>query len=116
MSDYYLVGLVLTDLELEENVVKTWLSSNVSKITSIDCNELINPRMGFNRDDVPIFPSLRMLMESERGERRFMFTVIQGNEAAQKLVEYTVQNLLKDDETPGDNLIFTLPMGYVSRF
>ncbi len=112
MSDYYYMGLILRNLDLEEGVIKAWTEVNKSVITSLDCEGQNTKQAYYRRDDLPLFPSLSRLMDSDDEEQKLLFTLVKGQDVLQKMIEAT-QRVTGDLSQPGRGILFAWPLPLV---
>ncbi len=112
MNDYYFLGLVLTNLEIEEGVRKAWATSGASGITALDCAGQSLGGTAFTRDDLPLFPSLSSLVSGNNEEQKFLFTIVKGSETLHQMIELT-QKVTGNLNLPGRGVLFAWPLATV---
>jgi hypothetical protein len=112
MAEFYLIGLVLKDLDYEEPVIEAWAKTPATGITSLECEGLSTNNNAFNMDDMPMFPSLSKLLDAKRSDQKFLFTIVEGRENMQKLLDVTVQ-IVGDLTKPGRGILFAQPLSVV---
>ena len=66
-------------------------------------------RQGSIRDDIPMMPSLSELFRSREHRHRTIFSVVEGEEMVDRLVEIT-QEILGDLDKPNTGVLFVLPV------
>jgi hypothetical protein len=66
-------------------------------------------QMNAGRDDLPLIPSLRSLMESEEYHHRTAFTVLDDDFDLDRLVEAT-QRVVGDFDAPNSGLMLVVPV------
>jgi len=105
-----LIGLVIHDLDKVDDVVHAWLKAGISGLTLMDSSGLSH-HMGREgaRDDLPIFPSLRSMLESTGEQNRLLFTIVGDGFDADGLVRET-QAVLGMLEQPGTGILFVMPV------
>src|SRR5512136_2686707 len=106
-----LVVVVMPDLEKCHAVLEAWEKRGVSGVTilaSLGMHKLRQMRAG--RDDLPLFPSLRHLMESEEYHHRTAFVVVDDDFDLDGLIEATRQAVGGDFDAPNSGLLFVLPV------
>jgi hypothetical protein len=62
------------------------------------------------RDDLPLFPSLRHLLEEEEYHHRTIFTVVEDGFDLEALIEATRQAVGGDFDAPNSGLLFIVPV------
>lgn len=109
-----LIGLVIHDLGRLDEVVHAWLESGISGLTLVDSSGLIH-HLGPEgaRDDLPIFPSLRRMLESTDTANRLLFSIAGDDFDIDGLIRATESVLGKLDE-PGTGILFVLPVARVA--
>jgi nitrogen regulatory protein PII len=110
---YYMVLLIINNLEQVPDVLDTWEATKVPGITILDSTGLGAVRKATAiRDDVPMMPSLSDLFRSQEHHHRTIFTVVEGEEMVDMLVERTRQ-VLGDLDQPQNGVLFVLPVARV---
>jgi len=109
VSDYYFIGLVLTDSDKEDEVLKVWAEAGTSGITNLDCEGVSQAKKSFRRDDMPLIPSLSSLFGSSKTEQNFLFTLVSSEATMRQVIKSTQEVLGK----PGNGILFALPVPVV---
>ena len=111
---YYLVTLVLDDLNHELEVYDAWEQAGVGGITIIDSTGLARVRQkeGY-RDDIPLMPSIRSFFHSREEHHRTIFSIVPGEEMVRRLIEATEAVTGKLTE-PHTGIIFAFPISHVA--
>ncbi|MDF1500645.1 MAG: hypothetical protein P1P76_09260 [Anaerolineales bacterium] len=108
-----LLVLVIHDLSKVDEVVHYWVEQGVSGMTLIDTRGWTQhvDRSDY-RDDLPLFPSLRKLVESTEDINRMVMSVVPDTFDVDELVSRTEEILgpLRDPET---GILFVLPVSNV---
>jgi hypothetical protein len=112
MAEYYLIGLVLKDLDYEGLVIEAWAKTAASGITALDCEGMSINNNTYNMDDVPMFPSLSKLLDSRLSGQKFLFTIVEGRENMQIVLDVTVK-VVGDLTKPGKGILFAQPLSVV---
>lgn len=105
-----LVVAVLPNLDRCRDVLETWERLGVSGITileSIGLHRLKQARG--RRDDMPLLPSLRHLIESEEYHHRTVFVVVEDDFDLEGLLTATEASI-GDFNAPDSGLLFVVPV------
>jgi nitrogen regulatory protein PII len=105
-----MVIVVVPDMEKFQSVMDAWEQLGVSGVTileSIGLNKL--REMGARRDDLPLMPSLRHLMESEEYHHRTAFVVVDDDFDLDGLIEATRIAVGGDFDAPNSGILFVVP-------
>jgi nitrogen regulatory protein PII len=108
----YLVLFVLHNPEKVSDLLDAWEDVGVSGVTILGSSGLgrvrrVN-RTGL-RDDLPLIPSLQALLNHEEYFSRTLFTIVQGEEMVDQLIEAT-QQVVGDLSRPDTGLLVVLPV------
>lgn len=112
---YYMVLLVVNDLELCPTVLDAWDAAKVPGITILESTGLGRVRQAGIRDDIPIMPSLSELFRPREHHHRTIFSVVEGEEMVDRLIEVT-QEIMGDLNSPHNGVLFVLPVSRVVGF
>ena len=105
-----MVMVVMPDLGKFHDVLDAWERSGVSGVTILESLGMHKVRqMNAGRDDLPLIPSLRSLMESEEYHHRTAFTVLDDDFDLDRLVEAT-QRVVGDFDAPNSGLMLVVPV------
>ena len=105
-----LVMVVMPDLAKFHDVLDAWERCGVSGVTILESLGMHKFRqMNAGRDDLPLIPSLRSLMESEEYHHRTAFTVLDDDFDLDRLVEAT-QRVVGDFDAPNSGLMLVVPV------
>jgi hypothetical protein len=117
MVESYFFGAVLDNPDLEAKILKAWTHANITMITSLDCAGVGLDKENYRKDDVPMFLSLSNMLSSENAEQRFIFTLVEGQEMLNKVIEVTKGALgTKLDDNKRDGIMFAFPLTTVVPF
>ncbi len=110
---YFLVLLVLDDANKGPALLDAWEAAGVSGITMIESTGLGRLRnvMGL-RDDMPLMPSIRALMQSREEHHRTIFSVVEGEAMVDKVITAT-ETVTGDLSEPNTGVLFALPVARV---
>jgi nitrogen regulatory protein PII len=105
------VVVVMPDIEKFKDVLDAWEKHGVSGVTvleSLGMHKLLQMRA--QRDDLPLFPSLRHLMESEEYHHRTAFVVLDDDFDLDGLIEATERAVGGDFDAPNSGILFVVPV------
>jgi hypothetical protein len=108
MNEYYFVGLMLNEVELEEKIENAWQGCGTLGMSTIDSegqSGAANPHA--LKDDMPLFPSLSRLFKGVDSEQRMLFTIVQGSEGIKRVVDST-KAVTGDNSKAG--VLFVMPI------
>ncbi len=90
-----------------------WEAAGVTGITILESTGLgrLRRTMGL-RDDMPLMPSLRSLMQSREEHHRTIFSLVEGDEMVDKIIEAT-ENTIGPLSEPHTGVLFALPVSRV---
>ena len=107
---YQMVVLVLDELEKSADVLDAWEEVGVTGVTILESTGLGRLRFGAGmRDDIPIMLTLSSLMQTREEQHRTMFTLVQGDETVDRLIEAT-QSVTGNLDGPNRGILFVLPV------
>ncbi|HSM56000.1 MAG TPA: hypothetical protein VK879_07585 [Candidatus Sulfomarinibacteraceae bacterium] len=109
---YYMVLLILNNIEQSPDVLDAWEAAEVPGITILESTGLGTVRSQALRDDIPLMPSLRDLFRSQEHHHRTLFTVVEGEAMVNRLIAIT-QRTVGDLEQPHNGVLFVLPVSRV---
>lgn len=104
----YLVVMVLNDPAHLEPLMERWTAVGASGITVLHSTGMGRLLGGWRRDDMPLFPSMRDLLEHDERHHRTLFTVVE-----QALVEPLIaaaQAVVGDLSQDNSGFLFTVPV------
>jgi nitrogen regulatory protein PII len=106
----FLVLFVLNEAEHLQSVLDAWEQAGVSGVTILHSSGLGRVRKDIGlRDDLPLMPSLKDLFEHEEYFSRTLFSIVEDESKAERLVEAT-EKVVGDLHTPGKGLVVILPL------
>ncbi len=106
-----MVLVVLPDLEKLHRVLDLWEKRGVPGVTIVESVGLHKLRQARAApDDLPLFPSLRHLVESQEYHSRTAFTVVGDDFDLEGLIEATEQAVGGDFCAPHSGVMFVLPV------
>lgn len=105
-----LVSLVVHDPGRVNEVVRAWLEAGVTGMTLLDSSGLgRHVREHELRDDLPLFPSLRKVLEGEEHHSRLLFSVVRDDFDIDRLIAAT-EHVLGPLDRPDSGILFVLPV------
>ncbi len=106
-----LVVYVMPELEVYQDVLAAWKECGVTGVTILESLGLQKAQeLHARKDDLPLFPSLHHLLESEEYHHRTAFTVVDDGFDLGRLVEATRQAIGGDFNAPNSGLLFVIPV------
>ena len=106
-----IVVVVMPDVDKCRDVLDAWEKYGVSGVTVVESLGLHKIRqMRAARDDLPLIPSLRHLMESEEYHHRTAFVVVDDDFDLDELIEATRQAIGGDFDAPNSGILFVVPV------
>lgn len=110
---YYLVTLVIDDIKHELNVFDAWETAGVGGITIVESTGIarIRQKVGY-RDDIPLMPTIRSFFHGGEEHHRTIFSIVDGEEMVERLIQVTEQVLGKLTE-PNTGILFAYPLSHV---
>ncbi|GIV96510.1 MAG: hypothetical protein KatS3mg057_1167 [Herpetosiphonaceae bacterium] len=105
-----LVILVLDNPELVREVLDAWNEAGAPGATVVHSIGMGRIERGL-RDDVPLFPSLKDMLEQDELHHRTLFTVVEGDDIINKIVEAT-ETIVGDLNRPNTGILFTVPVDF----
>jgi len=109
---YYMVLLIVDDLNRCPDVLDAWDAAKVPGITILDSTGMGTLRQYSIRDDLPMMPNLSDLFRAREHRHRTIFSVVQGEERVDELVGIT-EKILGDLNEPNTGVLFVLPVSRV---
>lgn len=105
-----LVSLVVHDPGRADEIVRAWLGAGVTGMTLLDSSGLgRHLRERDLRDDLPLFPSLRKVLEGEERHSRLLFSVVPDDFDIDRLIEAT-ERVLGPLDCPDSGILFVVPV------
>lgn len=105
-----LVSLVVHDPGRVDAIVRAWLEAGVTGMTLLDSSGLgRHMREHDLRDDLPLFPSMRKLLEGAEHHSRLLFSVVPDDFDLERLIEAT-EDVLGPLDRPDSGILFVIPV------
>lgn len=102
--------LVLNKTDKLEDILREFLETGIKGATIIDSMGMVKALYQDNNDDLPLFGTLRMMMNESRPFNKTIFTVL-NDEKIPDAIE-AIKRVLGDLSKPDVGVLFTLPVGY----
>jgi hypothetical protein len=109
---YYLVVLVIDDIEKCSDVFDAWETVGVRGMTILESTGMARASQSMLREDLPLMPSIRDLLEGREEHHRTIFSLVEGEEMVERLIPATEQ-VLGNLDTPGTGIFFAVPVSRV---
>ncbi len=105
-----LVSLVVHDPGRVDAIVRAWLEAGVTGMTLLDSSGLGRHMRDHDlRDDLPLFPSMRKVLEGEEHHSRLLFSVVPDGFELERLIEAT-ERVLGPLDRPDSGILFVIPV------
>ena len=105
------VILILNDVDLLHEVLRAWEDVGVRGVTVLRSTGLGRIGDGLYRDDAPLFPSLRELLEQDEMHHFTLMSVVDSNLVDAIIV--ATEQITGALTQPNTGMLFTLPVGRV---
>ncbi|MDJ0757024.1 MAG: P-II family nitrogen regulator [Ardenticatenaceae bacterium] len=106
----YMVMLVLDDINSCPAVLEAWEKAGTHGITIIESTGLGRMRRAVGmRNDLPLMPSLRYLLQSREERHRTLISVVESEEVADNLIKIT-EVITGNLSAPNKGVLFVLPV------
>lgn len=106
----YLIIAVVDEIERCPALMEAWEAAGVTGITILESTGLGRMRLETHlRDDLPLMPSLRNLMQTREEHHRTLFTVVRDEAMIDRIFEIS-EKVLGDLAQPNRGIIFALPV------
>ncbi len=106
---YHLILLVLDNVEQSQAVLDAWEAAGAYGATILDSTGLARVRESVIRDDLPLMPSIKSLLESREEHHRTFFTVVEDEALVDRIIEAT-QSITGDLDEANTGVLFVLPV------
>ncbi len=105
-----LIVTVLMDIQLCDDVIHAWEEAGVTGATILDSMGMRHMMEGHvHRDDLPLMPSLRNLLESGEFNHRTIFSVVPDDFDVDGLIRRT-EALVGDFDESNSGFLFVVPV------
>jgi hypothetical protein len=105
------VFIVMSSLDKCHDVLDAWEELGVTGVTILESIGLRKVQeIRARRDDLPLFPSLRHLLEDEEYHHRTAFVVLDDDFDLEGLIRVTEQAVGGDFDAPDTGILFVVPV------
>ncbi len=105
------VFIVMSSLDKCQDVLDAWEKLGVTGVTILESIGLRKVQeILTRRDDLPLFPSLRHLLEGEEYHHRTAFVVLDDDFDLDGLIQATEQAVGGDFDAPDTGILFIVPV------
>ena len=105
----HLIVAVVLSIETCHDLVRVWEESGVIGATILDSIGMRHLLQHGQRDDLPLMPSLRSLLESEEYNHRTIFSVVPDDFDVDELIRRT-EALVGDFDEDDTGFLFVVPV------
>ena len=85
-----LIAVIVTDMQVCHEVIRVWEEAGVPGATILDSMGMRHlQKRHAHRDDLPLMPSLRSMLEQEEYNHRTVFSVVPDNFDVEELIRRT---------------------------
>lgn len=104
-----LVVFVLDNVEHCPDVLSAWQGAGVRGITILESSGLARQQRVFERDDIPLMPSLRDLLAGRERHHRTLLAVVEQEDVIDEVIRVT-QEIVGDLTEPDTGILFVSPV------
>ncbi len=105
-----LIVVIVTKMEVCHDVIRVWEEAGVPGATILDSVGMSHLKeRRTHRDDLPLMPSLRAVLEEEEYNHRTVFSVVPDDFDVDDLVHRT-EKLVGDFDDPHTGILFVVPV------
>ncbi len=105
-----LVVAIVLDVQMCHEVIRVWEEAGVHGATILDSVGMKHMKQRqAHRDDLPLMPSLRKMLETEEFNHRTIFSVVPDDFDIDPLIEKT-EALVGDFDQPHTGFLFVVPV------
>jgi nitrogen regulatory protein PII len=108
-----LIVAIVSNAQLAHDIIHAWEDAGVNGATilkSMGLRQLLEGHL--HRDDMPLMPSLRKLLEGDEVEHRTIFSVVDDACDVDMVIRKT-EALVGDLDQPGNGFLFVVPVSRV---
>ncbi len=112
---HYMVMLIVHNMNNWPDILDAWEAAKVPGMTILESAGLGTLRQIALRGDMPLMPSISDLFRSREHPHRTFFSVVEGEEMVERLIQVT-EEILGDMTQPKNGILFVLPVSRVVGF
>ena len=105
-----LLVLVLNKVELLDELLKSFLEAGIKGATIIDSVGMARALTSGGNENIPIFGSLKFIMNEGSPSNKTIFVVLEDNEL--KTCVECIRKVIGDINKPDVGILFTVPVNY----
>ncbi|HKL61515.1 MAG TPA: hypothetical protein VJY66_03940, partial [Acholeplasma sp.] len=106
--------IVLNDIKFLEDILSSFIELGVGGATIIDSQGMASAIVNGKSVNIPLFGSLKKLLEGTHPYNKTIFAVIDGDDLLEKVID-EIQEIMNDHKGPGAGFMFTMPVSNVMR-
>lgn len=106
----HMLVLVLNDVNKLDDILMEFTNSNINGATVLDSSGMAKV-LSEHQNEVPIFGSLKMLLNENRPFSKTIFTILKDNQIPTAV--NCIKKVIGDLSKPGVGIVFTVPINYV---
>jgi nitrogen regulatory protein PII len=108
----YALFIVLNEVNQLDEILERFVKIGVKGATVLDSQGMAGAMMHGPNKNIPLFGSLRTLMDNARPYNKTIFTVLESEELVEQTVS-AVQDVLANKVSAGLGFMFSVPIGKV---
>lgn len=109
MYTIYALFIVLNEVDYLDDLIAALVDVGVSGATILDSQGMASLIVSNKNHDIPIFGSLKLLLEDSRPYNKTIFSVIENENLAERTANM-IQEVM-EDAGPSAGFMFTVPIG-----
>lgn len=102
--------IILNKIDYLEDILSIFVNLNVKGATILDSQGMASAIVNEEISSIPLFGSLKTLMQGRHPYNKTIFTVIKTEEVLHNVVS-AIKTLLEEEKKPGVGFMFTVPVG-----
>lgn len=106
-----LLVLVLNKVNRLDDLLLSFTKAGIKGATVLDSHGMAEVLIDHHKQDVPIFGSLRMLLNEKKPFNKTIFAVLNDSQVGVALT--CIRQVVGDLSKPGVGIVFTVPVNYV---
>lgn len=110
----YALFIVLNQTDYLDDILEKFVEVGVTGATVLDSQGMASAIMHADNRSIPLFGSLKTLVDGARPYNKTIFTVLKSDDMVEKTVA-AVQEVLQDVSPTGLGFMFSVPIGSVYR-